>query len=399
MTASGARPNTGKNRQLVVYEANPTNPNYGEMVALAPGDAAGIALPTFQVGPARPTAGTTQGEGFYETSTRTGSVWDGAAWVPVTPRAEIEQWEATKSYALNEIVTDRGMIWIAKIQTPIGNQPQEPSSIWRLLGSPGLVKITSICHATDGLDSVPKVEGAQALDRSTGQVYTYINNQWVELLGGYYGATGTQPTTAQQISFNRGDTPTWPAGTTDLQAAIRLIYQQLAASASIASAPQIGEIKMFASLTIPAGWQLCDGSTIDPSKAAAIALLGASTPDMRSQFPRGWDAGHTPLAREAAATGAPSGGNPSATGVSLAVTGTTNTTGAHSHTNACGAYMRSDGGPNWNSGRENDGTTSTNGDHQHTVTGTATGTVTVNTGWDTETRPANVRVVYAIYVG
>jgi hypothetical protein len=60
---------------------------------------------------------------------------------------------------------------------------------------------------------------------------------------------------------------------------------------------------------------------------------------------------------------------------------------------------RSDGGPNYDSGYNNAGNTSDAGDHTHTVTGTATGTVTVNTGWDTETRPANVRVVYAIYVG
>ncbi|MFZ9267446.1 MAG: tail fiber protein, partial [Vulcanococcus sp.] len=319
-------------------------------------------------------------------------------WVPVTPRAEIEQWDATKSYAINEIVTDRGMIWIAKAQSPIGNQPQEPSSVWKLLGSPGLVKITSICHATDGLDSVPKVEGAQALDRSTGQVYTYLNNLWVELLGGYYGATGVQPTTAQQISFNRTDTPTWPAATTNVQAAIRLIYQQLAASAA-ASAPQIGEIKMFASVTIPTGWQLCDGATINPSKTAAIALIGANVPDMRSQFPRGWDAGHNPLSREGATTGAPSGGNPSATGVSLAVTGKTDQAGAHTHTNAPGTLHKSSGSPTLDVGHTNTGITGAGGVHTHNFTGTATGTVTVNTGWDTETRPANVRVVYAIYVG
>jgi hypothetical protein len=73
-----------------------------------------------------------------------------------------------------------------------------------------------------------------------------------------------------------------------------------------------------------------------------------------------------------------------------AFTGVTNTAGIHSHTNASGAYMRSDGGPNWNSGRENDGRTSADGNHTHTVT--------INGGGDSETRPVNIGVQWIIRV-
>jgi hypothetical protein len=52
--------------------------------------------------------------------------------------------------------------------------------------------------------------------------------------------------------------------------------------------------------------------------------------------------------------------------------------------------MRSDGAPNWNSGRENNGNTSTDGNHAHTVT--------INGGGDTETKPKSYAVNYYIKV-
>ena len=411
-------------RQLVVYENNPANKDAGRLIAIPPGQASGIALPVFQVGAARPVAAATQGEAYYETSTRTGAVWDGAKWSDITPRAEVQQWSPTKSYAQNEIVIDRGMIWLALHRNPIGNQPKAPSTDWKLLGSPGIQRMTTLCDATNGIATLVAVDGALALDSSTGQMYAFTNGTWVEQLGGYYGSNVPPALQASNVQFNQLDTPTW--GTvTDVQVAIKKVYDELLAAGTTASAPVVGEVKMFATLNIPTGWQLCDGSAIAPGKTAAIAALGANVPDLRDQFVRGWSATKAPLTAEADATAAPSGGNPSGS-PSLTVAGNTAPGGAHyhglpafdeetgdliqqygSHTAAnpspSGLTSKkedvfSDGG-NPAEGPEKQCATTTDGSHTHTVTGTATGTVTINTGWDTETRPQNIRLAFAIYIG
>lgn len=425
-TTGGTPATTGgtSDRQLVVYENNPTNPDAGRLIAIPPGQASGVALPVFQVGTARPVAAATQGEAFYETSTRTGAVWDGAKWSDIAPRAEVQQWDPTKSYAQNEIVIDRGMIWLALQRAPLGDQPTFPSLNWKLLGSPGIQRMTTLCDATDGIDTLVAVDGALALDSSTGQMYAYTNGNWVEQLGGYYGSSVPPALQASNVQFNQLDTPTW--GTvTDLQTAIKKVYDELLASGSTASAPVIGEVKMFATLNIPTGWQLCDGSVIAPGKTAAIAALGANVPDLRDQFVRGWGAANAALTAEAAGTAAPSGGNPTSS-ASLTVAGTAAVAGSHyhgmpafdeesgdiiqqykSHTAAnsepAGLTNKredvfSESG-NAAEGPEKQMATTSDGAHTHTVTGTATGTVTVDTGWDAETRPDNVRLVFAIYIG
>ena len=397
-------------RQLVVYENNPTNPDEGRLIAIDPQDAKGIPIPTFDVKNVRPVAGTMKGEAVYETSTRQGAVWDGAKWDDITPRAQVQPWNSVNAYSKSELVIDRGMLWVSKRPVAIGTRPSEPSADWHLLGSTGVIKIASLCDATDGLDKVPKVEGALALDRSTGQMFFYDSNQscWVEQLGGYYGSEVPPALTAQNVNFDNTDTPTWP-GLKNLQEAIKKVYTEFIAIGAPA-APVVGEIKMFASLTIPTGWQLCDGSAIDAGKAAAIALLGTKTPDLRGEFVRGWEASKAPLLHEDDATAAPSGGNPVASAASLTVDGTTDTSGAHQHEYISGWGSTS----GISSGNHNGGeigyyathnktgnvrTGVNEGAHKHHVSGTATGSVTINQGWDTETRPDATRVVYAIYIG
>lgn len=71
-------------RQLVVYEANPTNPDAGRLIAIPPGDASGISVPTFNVSPTLPTAGGVRGDSVYVTSVRRGFIWDGARWNDIT---------------------------------------------------------------------------------------------------------------------------------------------------------------------------------------------------------------------------------------------------------------------------------------------------------------------------
>ena len=397
-------------RQLVVYENNPTNPDEGRLIAIDPQDAKGIPIPTFDVKNVRPVAGTMKGEAVYETSTRQGAVWDGAKWDDITPRAQVQPWNSVNAYSKSELVIDRGMLWVSKRPVAIGTRPSEPSADWHLLGSTGVIKIASLCDATDGLDKVPKVEGALALDRSTGQMFFYDSNQscWVEQLGGYYGSEVPPALTAQNVNFDNTDTPTWP-GLRNLQETIKKVYTEFIAIGAPA-APVVGEIKMFASLTIPTGWQLCDGSAIDAGKAAAIALLGTKTPDLRGEFVRGWEASKAPLLHEDDATAAPSGGNPVASAASLTVDGTTDTSGAHQHEYISGWGSTS----GISSGNHNGGeigyyathnktgnvrTGVNEGAHKHYVSGTATGSVTINQGWDTETRPDATRVVYAIYIG
>ena len=400
---------TPSDRQLVVYENNPTNPDLGRLIAIDPQDAKGIPIPTFDVKNVRPVAGTLKGEAVYETSTRQGSVWDGSKWDDITPRAKVDQWINSQSYAANELVIDRGMLWVSKRPVAIGTQPDEPSPDWRLLGSTGVIKIASMCDAADGLDKVPRAEGAVALDRSTGQLFYYDSTQgvWVEQLGGYYGSEVPPALTALNVNFDNTDTPTW--GTVpNLQEAIKKVYTELIASGA-AAAPVVGEIRMFASTTIPTGWQLCDGSAIDVSKTAAIALFGANTPDLRGEFIRGWETSKAPLLHEDQNTAKPTSGNPVASSASLAVQGTTDNSGEHLHTYFSGWGNGSGiSGGNHNGGEIGYGVmdnktgtvrTGTNeGAHQHQVTGAATGTITVDQGWDSETRPDATRVIYATYI-
>ncbi len=56
----------------------------------------------------------------------------------------------------------------------------------------------------------------------------------------------------------------------------------------------IGEIKMWPTSSVPAGYLECDGSTfVQATYPLLYAALGNSTtlPDMRGEFPRGWDNG------------------------------------------------------------------------------------------------------------
>jgi len=67
-------------RRLVVAELDPIDPHNGELFALTPGAATGIAIPTFRIGNTLPIVGTEIGQSFYEESTKKGFVWNGSAW-------------------------------------------------------------------------------------------------------------------------------------------------------------------------------------------------------------------------------------------------------------------------------------------------------------------------------
>ena len=88
MTSSTPQnPAAPSDRHLVVWEGNPTNSDHGRFFALQPGQASGIALPTFRVGASLPAVGAVEGQSFYETTTQRGFIWDGSTWRDVTPSA------------------------------------------------------------------------------------------------------------------------------------------------------------------------------------------------------------------------------------------------------------------------------------------------------------------------
>ena len=70
-------------RRLVITEVDSNAPDYGKLLALAPNTASSIPIPAFTFGPTKPPVGSLLGEGFYETNTRRGWVWDGAAWLEI----------------------------------------------------------------------------------------------------------------------------------------------------------------------------------------------------------------------------------------------------------------------------------------------------------------------------
>ena len=70
-------------RRLVITEVDSNAPDYGKLLALAPNTASSVPIPAFTFGPTKPPVGSLLGEGFYETNTRRGWVWDGSAWLEI----------------------------------------------------------------------------------------------------------------------------------------------------------------------------------------------------------------------------------------------------------------------------------------------------------------------------
>jgi hypothetical protein len=137
----------------------------------------------------------------------------------------------------------------------------------------------------------------------------------------------------------------------------------VAATAAAAIVPS-GIISLWsgASNAIPTGYVLCDGTN--------------NTPDLRNRFVIG--AGST------YAVGA-TGGSANAIVVAHTHTGTTNTTGAHTHliphnfdSGTAGNYISGNDGPNNISGASNQSPMSSAGDHSHTLTTDSTGSSGTN---------------------
>jgi hypothetical protein len=72
-------------RVLVVAETDPADTDHGKMFGLDPNQATGVAIPAFRMASGVPVAGSTLGEGVYDTAHQQGFVWDGTAWKPIAP--------------------------------------------------------------------------------------------------------------------------------------------------------------------------------------------------------------------------------------------------------------------------------------------------------------------------
>lgn len=169
------------------------------------------------------------------------------------------------------------------------------------------------------------------------------------------------------------------------------------AAGLLSSATPVGSVLPFAGNSVPAGWLAANGAAVSRTTYASLfAAIGATygagdggttfnLPDLRGYFVRG--AGTNGDATASGAFGVKQGG----AFQSHSHTATTNSTGAHTHT--VGFRQSPDDSPSSGGGGANastGGTTNTSsaGAHSHTVTVTATG--------GTETRPANIAMLYCI---
>lgn len=120
------------------------------------------------------------------------------------------------------------------------------------------------------------------------------------------GAPGALDT-LNELSAALGDDPDFAATVTNelaLKATISYVDAQLAAARTLLQDERRGDVVFRATQTVPAGAYECDGRALSRTgdDAALFAVIGTSygagdgattfnIPDMRGQFPRGWDHG------------------------------------------------------------------------------------------------------------
>lgn len=163
-----------------------------------------------------------------------------------------------------------------------------------------------------------------------------------------------------------------------------------------------GTVIFYAKNSPPTGYLKANGAVVSRSTYAALfAAIGTTfgagngsttfnVPDLRGQFLRGWvDNGSVDSGRAFGSGQAHAYLNHAHT-----ASGSTNTTGAHTHTITPGTalYSGTSGGSNGVSNMGSSTTTSSQGDHSHTLTVT----VDNSTTGGTETRPVNVALLACI---
>ncbi len=178
-----------------------------------------------------------------------------------------------------------------------------------------------------------------------------------------------------------------------------------------------GSVLAWPTATIPTGWLECNGAAVSRTTYSQLFTAlgttygtgdGSTTfnlPDYRGEFLRGQDGGIARDADRASRTTRGDGTTGDNVGTKQAadtvahthgpgtLAGTTNTTGAHTHSGSFGGSDQAGAGTSRTVITPGTSSTTSNGDHSHTVT-LASG-VSASTG-GTETRPRNVYVKYII---
>lgn len=176
-----------------------------------------------------------------------------------------------------------------------------------------------------------------------------------------------------------------------------------------------GAIITFGGSTAPAGYLECNGQTTS-GYAALAAVVGATVPDLRGEFVRGWDNGKgTDSGRSILSAQAENykAHNHSSTAVSNH-THTINSAGNHTHTiNGVGNHQHG-GAPSANSSNFTSGinsgggggntsnagahshTMNAAGTHNHSMGGAGSHNHTIGNSGGSETRPRNIALMYII---
>jgi len=163
-----------------------------------------------------------------------------------------------------------------------------------------------------------------------------------------------------------------------------------------------GLVAYYARSTAPAGWLKANGAAVSRTAYAALfAAIGTAfgagdgfntfnLPDLRGEFLRGWDDGRGVDAYRAFGT------TQASQNLSHTHTGSTDTSGSHSHSYLDGRPIVPPGGPQIQAGPNFTGiwegtdsrTTGSAGTHSHSVTTTASG--------GTEARPRNIALLACV---
>lgn len=302
-------------------------------------------------------ANTNAPENLVAVASDTASTWRRTAtgWVPLTPRSmpdltAISAW--TPPNGALAIDVSKGIIY-ARAQ-----DAWYPKTQW-------VAKEASILAATWALD------GQYAVASDTGHVFTRAGGQWIGTQITHY------PTEVELLKAAPGDgVLAWADDTGKVFGRSQGVWRYLTDSV-VPTDNGIGTIGLFSVATVPHSHLVCDGSTFDKALYPQLfGFLGSDTlPDLRDKFLRGWSAARPPMNAQPQATARPT--NPF----------TTSEDGEHRHAFGL-SYNSGANNYSYEDGSSRDGNLYTDnaGKHTHRITG----------GGDTETRPANIAIVYAI---
>jgi hypothetical protein len=155
----------------------------------------------------------------------------------------------------------------------------------------------------------------------------------------------------------------------------------------------VGTIIAYPSYTPPPGWLLCGGGAIPAQYVDLIALVGATTPDLRTRFIRGAQSEAEIGVKHRDSTKLPNN----------LITATTDSSGTHWHGmwDAISGWHQGTSDPHKLGEPGKFGSSSNNWAHPHPRTsggGDHTHTVTLS-GGDAETAPIHMTLAYIIYGG